>query len=239
MLRPYRKILRNQLLLPMTPFYRRYPYRGGASIKSVDARGCIDLELNFFCNRIPKSANSTVVTSLAKWRFNKTIPSRAAKKMFLPPSALTRSEVDNLEVLFCFAVVRNPFTRVLSAYLDKVERKEQRRGNDSSFEDFLAGLSGGELHSNAHWTPQADLLLLPLQNFDFIGKVESLDQDLDKVRQQLLGGNDETDIVPALSNATNANSKIDRYYTADCADTVRKLYARDFELFNYSTALPS
>ena len=239
MTRPFRKILRNHLLIPFTPFYRRFPYKGGASVKSADARGCIDLEMGFFCNRIPKSANSTVVSSLAKWRFGREIPSREAKKMFLTPSALSRQEAANIEQLFRFTFVRNPYTRVLSAYLDKVERKAERRGEDTSFEGFLANLEKGQLHSNAHWSPQVDLMLLPLNQFDFIGKVENLQQDLEVVRHRLMDTESEPDMVEVRSNATNANSKIARYYTPASAKIVKKLYARDFELFDYSTELPS
>jgi len=238
MSRAFRKLLRNHVLVRLTPFYRRYPYQGGASLKSVDSRGCIDLDMGFFCNRIPKAANSTVVTSLARWRFEQDIPSRQAKKLFLTPSVLSRAEVEKIDQLFRFAFVRNPYTRVLSAYLDKVERRAVRRGEESRFEDFLASLKRDQLHANAHWTPQADLLLLPFEQFDFIGKVENLTQDLETVRQRLLNVPIDAGMRDERSNATNANSKIAQYYTPGCAEIVRDLYARDFELFGYSTELP-
>jgi len=116
------KLLRNRVTIPWTPFYRRYPYRDGISINSADARGLVDFDLGVFCNRIPKAANSSVIVNLAYRKFGREIPSKEAKKLFLTPSQLRSSEVERVSGLFRFAFVRNPYTRVLSAFLDKIDR---------------------------------------------------------------------------------------------------------------------
>ena len=238
MSRVFRRLLRNPLTIAYTPFYRRYPYKGGLAIDSADARGCVDTRLGFFCNRIPKAANSTIVTMLARLRFNREIPSKQAKKLFLTPALLYRDEVDNFEELFRFVIVRNPFTRTLSAYLDKVERRALRAGRESYFKDFLVQLDAGKLHANGHWVPQSDLLLIPLDQFDLVGKVENLQADLSIVKNRLLNTQAEEPVKSFLANATNANSKLGDYYDEECVQLVRKMYRKDFELFDYSEELP-
>lgn len=234
------RLLNNRLTIPHKPFYRAYPYRNGVSINSADSRGCVDLELGFFCNRIPKAANSTVTASLARYKLGHEVPSRKAKKLFLHPSQLSSSQVQMLDQWFRFTIVRNPYTRTLSAYLDKVERHHRRGKNvPNSFAGFLDSLAGGALCDNAHWAPQHALLLLPLEKFDFIGRVESLDQDMAYIRQRILG----EDNAPAITNsvlnhATGAVDKLKRYYDAYCVERVQTLFRQDFEAFGYSLELP-
>jgi len=232
------KILKNRLTIPFTPFYRQYPYRGGISIHSADARGCVDMDLGFFCNRIPKAANSTVVTNLARLKFGRDIPSRLAKKMFRTPSALNFREAARVGSLFKFTVVRNPYTRILSAYLDKVERRALRENKESSFRDFLQALKDGKLYSNAHWAPQNALLLLPVSELDFVGRVENLAPDLSRINEKIMGRVPEGPLKSFLGNATGAGNKLLAYYDAETAELVRKLYRKDFEIFSYPEDLP-
>ena len=99
------KVLLNGLTLPWRPFYRRYPFRSPASIRSADDRGMVDMELGFFCNRVPKAANSTVVTNLARLKFGRDVDSPDAKKMFATPARLSRAQVERFASLFKFTVV--------------------------------------------------------------------------------------------------------------------------------------
>lgn len=238
MARASKKLLRNRLTIPLTPFYRRYPYAGGLAIDSADARGCVDIQMKFFCNRIPKAANSTVVTTLARIRFDREITSKQAKKMFLTPALLHNDEVQNLDNFFRFVFVRNPFTRTLSAYLDKVERRAVEKNKPSSFKSFLYQLEAGRLHSNAHWAPQYNLLLIPVDQFDFIGRTETFDADMLTVKNRLLGKRSDEPVKSVLSNATNAKDKLDHYYDDETIELVRTLYRQDFEIFDYPLNLP-
>lgn len=233
------KITRNRLTIPFTPFYRRYPYRNGISINSADARGCVDTRLGFFCNRIPKAANSTIVENLARLSFGEDVPSKVAKKRFTVPSQLSRAEVDQIEHMFRFAVVRNPFTRTLSAYLDKVERRAREAQRESSFDEFLQGLASGKLYRNAHWAPQSSLLLLPFEDFDFFGKVESLDSDLDYIRARISGKPADEPLKSFRANATGAGTKLREYYDESSVRMVLELFHADFELFDYPRELPA
>ncbi len=236
--RAFNKIIRNRITIPLTPFYRQFPYKGKVSINSADSRGCVDTELGFFYNRIPKAANSTVVTNLARLKFDREIPPKTAKKMFRTPSALYAKEVSQFSSLFTFTVVRNPYTRTLSAYLDKVERRALKNNKETSFRDFLQSLEDGELYSNAHWAPQSALLLMPADQFDFIGKVETLETDLPFIKEKIQGKCPEEPIRSILSNATGASRKLQAYYDDQTAEMVRNLYRSDFETFAYPEQLP-
>lgn len=231
------RINRNRIVIPFTPFFKHYPYRSPVSITSANARGCVDTDLEFFCNRIPKSANSSIVINLALIKTGDTIPSKQAKKIFKTPSQLSHEEVNSLRNYFRFVIVRNPYTRILSAYLDKIERKARMKNKDSSFEEFLRFLKNGGLYSNAHWAPQTSLLLMPLEEFDHVGKVETLQQDMPYILNKISGRSEDTQFASILSNSTNANEKVSRYYTRSLADTVKELYRQDFETFDYDLNL--
>lgn len=236
--RTIKKIIKNRITIPFTPFYRQYPFNSRVSVSSADSRGCVDTELGFFCNRIPKAANSTVVTTLAKIKFGRDIPSKEAKKMFRTPSDLNTKEVATIPDMFKFAVVRNPYSRILSAYLDKVERRALRENRETSFREFLYSLKESKLYSNGHWSPQSSLLLLPYEMFDFIGKVETLDTDLPVIEEKVQGLPPGEHFKSFLSNATGATEKMSAYYDDETAEMVRVLYHDDFKMFNYPVELP-
>ncbi|WP_160151917.1 sulfotransferase family protein [Microbulbifer sp. ALW1] len=234
------KLFFNRATLPLRPFYRRYPFRSPASMRSANDRGMVDLELGFFCNRVPKAANSTIVTNLTRLKLNRDLPSEQAKKISTRPGHLSRAEMTQFDKLFKFTVVRNPYSRVLSAYLNKVVRFPERCG-DISFAQFLQRLATERdfLYSNAHWVPQADLMLIPAEEFDFIGKVESLDRDLAEIKQRI-----RPDIQDEITSAgpppTGASKKLREYYSDDSlVALVADIYRQDFTTFGYSTELPA
>lgn len=234
------KLLFNRATLPLRPFYRRYPFRSPVSMRSANDRGMVDLELGFFCNRIPKAANSTIVTNLVRLKLGHDVPSRQAKKISTRPGRLSRADMARFDELFKFTVVRNPYSRVLSAYLNKVVRFPQRCG-EISFAQFLQRLAEEPrfLYSNAHWVPQADLLLIPAEEFDVIGKVESLDRDLAEIKQRIRPGVADQ-ITSAGPPPTGAAKKLRRYYSDDSLIAlVADIYRDDFATFGYSTDLPA
>lgn len=223
-----------------SPFYKRFHYSGSLPIKSVDWRGIVDFDFGFFFNRIPKSANSTVVINLAQLKFGIQVSSVEAKNSFMHPSHLSEQQMQLFESLFKFTIVRNPYTRTLSAYLDKILRHRKKissfnykSNHTPSFSDFCNYLKDGGLYSNIHWAPQSEILLLPVNRFDYIGHVESLYNDLKFIYKQITSYNKISDFKSHIPHQTNASQKLRQYYNNKNQEIVLDLFRNDFDKFGY------
>jgi hypothetical protein len=202
-------------------------------------------EFNFAYLRIPKSANSTVVMTLcfamAQKQGNALAlddgyeGSRIAKRMSKAgfPAFVLRQFTPLRPYRFTF--VRNPLTRILSCYLDKIAPPQEVYRNDLgldmgpvSFRAFLERLGDGHLRSNAHWAPQSDLIAP--SGFDFIGLVEHLDRDLKKVISRVIGI-DDFRIVSKDAGRRNTRAAMEEHYGIAERQLVRTLYTADFARF--------
>lgn len=172
------------------------------------------------------------------------------------PDDLVR-EVLNSGNFFRFSFVRNPYSRLLSCYLDRIltaSSKPRRQLNaymqrrrepidNVSFKQFIRNICEQQsIQQNSHWRVQADDILFDLVDFDFIGKFESLWSDMAVASQRIWG-----EVRPEMANhgvnkspqATNAGDKLRQYYDRELAEMVADRYRRDFEAFGYDTALES
>jgi hypothetical protein len=227
--------------IPASPFYQRYPYGGKLKILTADRQGLFDPDHEFFYNRIAKSANSTVTINLAQLKFRENFELPGAKKRLLQsdilrPSQLTIDQVDSISNVFTFTFVRNPYSRVLSAYLDKVATGKKNAGKDGSiptFGEFCDLLEDGWLYADLHWAPQMSSLVMPACEFDFIGRVENFEQDFQKVWDRIGGGRQIGNTIHRSQGRTDATNKADDYYDGRSRRIVSSLYAEDFEAFGY------
>jgi hypothetical protein len=197
-----------------------------------------------FYNRIPKAANSTMVKLILTLADLGEGDGHRNYKRILPSHVrMPRSEVQALAsgIYTRFTVVRNPYDRVLSAYKDKILRRRRQfsrfapalgasDGKIPSFETFCRFIDGGGLYRDAHWAPQSDLLLLPREDYDVIGRVESLSVDIERIFTAL--GKPTPSAIPR-ANRTEHTKTGRSHYTEESLDIVRRLYKRDFELFGY------
>ena len=223
------------------PFYQRYPYDHPVSLFEVDRRVFISRELRLVFNGIGKAGHSSVIANLVRSQFGDDIPiGRAKSRTFQRPSALSPEQVDALAGFFKFTLVRNPYTRTLSAYLDKVARekvvplglKRRVNGKTPTFLDFCLYLEDGGLHDAVHWAPQNEMLVLPIEQFDHIAKLESFDADFSIVLQRL-GLAERFEVARHDPHKTNSDQKRDTYYCDRSRDIVTRLLADDFRLFGY------
>ena len=147
---------------------------------------------------------------------------------------------------FRFTFVRNPYSRALSCYLEKVaglQRLSEMRlpklgleaDDDVSFRRFLELLASDKEVRDAdiHWTPQTTLLSLDRVSYDYIGRFESFAPDLTRVMHRL-----EIDVPTDLlgrrtTHETGASSRILEFYDDDCVDLVRAVYREDFDRLGY------
>lgn len=226
-----------QRTLRLRPFYRTYPYRSPVPLSKADARGAIDHGLQVFYNRVPKAANSTIVHMLDLVRSGGSAEEGKAKGRFTRPSELSSAQIASLDGYFKFTFVRNPYSRVLSAYLSKIVTKRifprtlSAMSNEPTFTEFCHYLAGGGLHGNIHWAPQTSFVLLPVESFDFIGKVETIESDLSHALSSI-GHNGQIQ-VPRIGPRTQANDQLSGYYCEESRALIAELYAMDFSAFGY------
>jgi hypothetical protein len=234
-----------------TPFYLRHPHNGAVTIFDVDRKAYVDPELQFFYNAIGKAGHSTVLANLAELKLGRPATDEEAKSLtFRKPSQLSGLDMRNFSSFFKFTFVRNPYTRILSAYLDKIVlgtrgqmRPEGLRlpksGKPPSFMDFCTYLESGHLFDHYHFAPQTSLLLLPVDHFDLLGKLESINTDLGLVRSHLAGVPADSPIWNQDSHRTGAIHKVQQYYTGDTAARIAQLYRTDFAGLQYEADIAS
>lgn len=170
------------------------------------------------------------------------------------PTFLGRTDVYR----FCF--VRNPYTRLLSAYLDKIVRGKAERDpilkqlgishrpdTELSFETFVKAVQDQPvLYQDHHWRVQYYQSFQEGINYDFIGRFESFDADLDAVARRLgmteylrteTHRNGSRKAI-GQDHATGADGRIAEFYTPELQELVFKIYRKDFDYFGYGEALP-
>ncbi|MGD1898123.1 MAG: sulfotransferase family 2 domain-containing protein [Phormidesmis sp.] len=151
-----------------------------------------------------------------------------------------------------FAFVRNPYTRALSAYLDKIKKESAERekiakrlnvssDTDISFETFLTCVSETPIHEmDHHWRPQSYQLMSDLIEYDFIGRFENLSVDLEKVLKKIYSDSEVGDrtVKRYSPHSTQADARLPHFYTEVAVSLVKKVYQKDFDNFDYSLELP-
>ncbi|HMN13778.1 MAG TPA: sulfotransferase family protein [Bellilinea sp.] len=143
---------------------------------------------------------------------------------------------------FCF--VRNPFSRILSCYLDKmVETEFERRrlagqlGFDPetppSFINFLRAISERKDEENdIHWAPQTFLLRPNRVRYSFIGRFELFRDQFSLVCERL-GIIEYASDLPDTQHKTNAHEHIKEYMGREEIELVHRIYERDFRNFGF------
>jgi len=160
-------------------------------------------------------------------------------EIFLPSSGFFK---------FCF--VRNPYSRTLSAYLDKIQTlpshrkqilKALSRGDDPdtakiSFSEFADALMlQQEFQMDKHWRSQYSNALGGAVRLDFVGKLENFEDDIEFVKERLDIGLKTSDFV-RRPHETKANEKLLKFYTEKEIKIVKDRFAKDFEVFDYDTS---
>ncbi|MCU0907258.1 MAG: sulfotransferase family protein [Rhodobacteraceae bacterium] len=221
------------------PFYRRHPYRGRLWWSEVDLRGAVSPQGRFFYNRLPKNANSSVTAALA----DALGLTGTAKHAFVRPSRLSAGQVTALDRDFeSFVVVRDPYDRTLSAFLEKVlpgKRQATRplrwfraRGITApSFEDFCAYLAEGGLYDDNHWAPQTHGLLIPFAAFGTVVRMERLAEDFAALTTRLFGR--EVALPRRGPTTPEARDTRARHLTPRARAMLTALYAEDLVTLGY------
>jgi hypothetical protein len=147
---------------------------------------------------------------------------------------------------FKFTFVRNPWDRLVSAYLflKKGGMNENNRRwaaeNLSPYGDFDSfvrrGLKRSEILSYLHFRPQYDFVCLKGNQhcLDFVGRYEKLESDFAFICKRL---NIESKLVEANRNASRERDYRE-YYTEETRQIAGEIYADDVRAFDYSFENP-
>lgn len=142
-------------------------------------------------------------------------------------------------------VVRDPYSRVLSAYLNKIaprvrpiydillDRHSLPPETRLDFRQFLRLESGSPpVQMNPHWRPQHYLLCSPLIQFDKIGRFDEISTFIDAL---LISIPDELrpGAPPAARNASDANRHLSDYYDDETIEIVKDTYREDFLVYGF------
>ncbi len=145
---------------------------------------------------------------------------------------------------FRFGFVRNPFSRALSCWLDKMVGNEFERARlapllgleDSvlpSLADYLTAVARQpEAERDPHWATQSYLLRPDRVRYSFIGRFEFFRPQFLAVCTRL-GIEDYAADLPDTWHATDASAKVREHVGAREADLIREIYDEDFRNFGY------
>lgn len=146
----------------------------------------------------------------------------------------------NTDNIFVFAFSRNPLTRLVSVYENKIVRENYQPimqnyfgtiYSNMPFADFVQAVCRiPDWWADEHFRSQSsDIYPHGKDKVDYIGSVENLADDIQPIRDRL-------DLPqPQVVNTTKGSSKRDLrdYYTKDLAKAVFERYHKDFENFDY------
>jgi hypothetical protein len=154
-------------------------------------------------------------------------------------------------VRFCF--VRNPFTRLLSCYLDKIVgnrpqkqsvlrqlgRFTQDMDAPVTFAEFVDAVAAQpDAVKDPHWAVQWQHTLQGRIAYEMIGRYETFEQDFRTILDRI-GIDHGRYHATERRHATSAARKLTDHYDVRMIEQVRRVYREDFEGFGYPMDLPA
>ena len=196
----------------------------------------------------PKVGCSTVKFNL--WRA--LVPDAAEEAMDVhkiagSPFTDDLASINWIETSRIFTFVRNPFVRVVSAYLNKIAKRERPHWllfaqrykvpveQVLSFDAFVQLISDDAPEElDPHWRAQRINLMYPFVMPNVIGRLENMDEELPQILAHFLG----TPAEPTnrkSPHGTNASDSYQAYFrNPETLRRVLTLYYEDFLHFGYS-----
>ncbi len=154
--------------------------------------------------------------------------------------------LNNPSCFFKFSFTRNPVARIVSCYNDKIVKQsasfvpalkksagyEDTTSTDLEFLEVLKIIqTQSVVEMDQHWRPQHYNLMSELVDYDFVGKLETFDEDFKHVLTQ----NNCPEIATVSKN--KSSKKVTRLTVSDVKQNelniINEIYKRDFELFGY------
>lgn len=172
---------------------------------------------------------------------------RACSPLLSPVQVGSFARLVAAEGFFAFTFVRNPFSRLLAAYLSDawdelrppIPRRCGRAPASIGFDEFVDAVAATPAPlMSPWWMPQRMLLLEGRLRLDFIGRFERLAEDLTAAGERVAPRFERFVHRQDLAREIGAVRVGDRY-DARLAEIVRRTYAEDFDTFGYGRDLPA
>ena len=218
----------------------------------------ISLQNKYIFVETPKVCCSTIKLNLQrletlnfgfKWSDPMDVHDRNLSPLLRPSQTLDFEGLTTRFDFFVFCFVRNPYSRLLSCYLDKIvgNKPPKRTVLESlglstedleypvTFPEFVDAIaSQAIIEMNPHWRPQYYQTFQGSIDYEFVGRYESFSADINYVFDRI-----STTQLPNLGvedrHRTNADSLLRQYYNPAILEIVNRIYRLDFEHFNYDS----
>jgi hypothetical protein len=133
---------------------------------------------------------------------------------------------------FKFTFIRNPFSRIASAYAGIMTFRKDLRNflvlyKDTSFKKFLELI---QKNSHTHWMPMSNFF--KDEEINFVGRFENYNEDLNRL-EKIVQINLIKENFSGELNFSEKFNYLDFYKDKNNIDTVYKLFKEDFNRFNY------
>ncbi|HET7193936.1 MAG TPA: sulfotransferase family protein [Nocardioides sp.] len=207
-------------------------------------------EHNLVYVKNPKAASSTLMVWLDRLHTGDT--SFELKRMHQDHRLPSIGEVGRGRLLrmlsgeaYRFSFVRHPVRRLESVYWAKMvnSRRYRLKAADGlglpvdaervvTFEEFVGAVEQQDpvREMDPHWRPQHINLLHPLIELDLVGRLETFEADLERLRKEA-----RLPHVPLVSRNVSPRKNADSVYDGrpDLRRRVEQIYAKDMELYGY------
>ena len=163
--------------------------------------------------------------------------------------------------VFRFAFVRNPFERAISCYLNRIKelglerydnqhsaRKEHQENIDKinywknspsrkvghiSFEDFIEYICQQDIYDmDRHWLPQHISIHSEIIEYDFIGKLESFEEDISYILNKAGIDSSAIDLKSKTNETPRQAERINYFFNTNLKEIFYKKYYFDFKLYS-------
>jgi hypothetical protein len=229
----------------------------GYSAREVDYLCNIGASRSFLYFEIPKAGCSSIKRTLQLLELpsltvlQANVHDKAVSPLEGPlSSGMSFAEIFQSQRLFRFALVRNPYCRALSCYLDKIVAESTERQwhqhllgfeqeEPISFRKFLLAIHQIDDRSrDMHWRSQAGLINDRRIHYHYLGAFEHFRRDLSYALEQIGCDQAAEMLQDVRAHRTDAAGRLQEFFGDAELTLVQQIYRVDFLRYGYSLELP-